>query len=274
MIFKRLATEWAQFNEDTIEDISDMLKMACSECNGPSIEYDLNDMTASPNAQAKKKQIPKKRREQHLVIKDFVLALGLCHNVTPTFPDPTDPEYKELQASSPDEVAMVKFADSLSMDLLGREELYIKMRNAAGIIEEYDILANFPFSSETKRMGIILKHRESQKIIFYLKGAETVMEEKVKPNYRTALRESCEALAMDGLRTLVISQKLLTVKEYEEFNKKLQAARAELYNRDAQVQAVIESMEEGMEYLGVTGVEDKLQEDVMLTIENLRSAGI
>lgn len=29
-----------------------------------------------------------------------------------------------------------------------------------------------------------------------------------------------------------------------------------------------------MDYLGITGVEDKLQEDVMKTIETLRSAGI
>ena len=29
-----------------------------------------------------------------------------------------------------------------------------------------------------------------------------------------------------------------------------------------------------MEYLGVTGVEDKLQEDVMATVETLRNAGI
>lgn len=30
--------------------------------------------------------------------------------------------------------------------------------NAAGNKEEYDILENFPFSSETKRMGILLRH--------------------------------------------------------------------------------------------------------------------
>jgi phospholipid-translocating ATPase len=51
-----------------------------------------------------------------------------------------------------------------------------------GECEEYDILGNFPFSSETKRMGIILRHRRSSKIMFYLKGAETVMEKKVRPN--------------------------------------------------------------------------------------------
>ena len=65
------------------------------------------------------------------------------------------------------------------MKLLEREESYIKIENTAGIIEEYEILANFPFSSETKRMGIILKHQESKKIVFYLKGAETVLERKL-----------------------------------------------------------------------------------------------
>lgn len=39
-------------------------------------------------------------------------------------------------------------------------------------------------------------------------------------------------------------------------------------------QRAIESIEDEMEYLGTTGVEDKLQEDVLTTIETLRSAGI
>jgi phospholipid-translocating ATPase len=86
---------------------------------------------------------------------------------------------------------LVKFADTLGMKLLQREELYIKIENANRDIEEYDILANFPFSSESKRMGIILRHRGSNKIIFYLKGAETVMEMKIKPNQRSSLVESC-----------------------------------------------------------------------------------
>jgi len=135
----------------------------------------------------------------------MILALGLCHNVTPTYPDEANPSKKELQASSPDEVALVKFSDSLGLDLIGRDESHIRMKNTEGHIEEYDILENFPFSSETKRMGIVLRHRESQKIVFYLKGAETVMMQKVKPSQRDSLRESCENLAMEGLRTLVIA---------------------------------------------------------------------
>lgn len=77
-------------------------------------------------------------------------------------------------------------------------------------------MANFPFSSETKRMGIVLRHVETNRLIFYLKGAEVVMKEKVKPNERVTIDEACENLAKyvfikfnflnsEGLRTLVIS---------------------------------------------------------------------
>ena len=45
------------------------------------------------------------------------------------------------------------------MKLIDREELYIKLINPNGEVEEYDILQNFPFTSESKRMGIIVKHR-------------------------------------------------------------------------------------------------------------------
>jgi hypothetical protein len=44
-------------------------------------------------------------------------------------------------------------------------------------------------------MGIVLKHHQTGRVIFYLKGAETVMKEKVKPNQRVTIDESCENLA-------------------------------------------------------------------------------
>lgn len=58
----------------------------------------------------------------------------------------------------------------------------ILIKNAAGDEEKYLVLANFPFSSDTKRMGIILKHEKTGRLIFYLKGADTVMKAKVRPN--------------------------------------------------------------------------------------------
>lgn len=137
-------------------------------------------------------------------------ALALCHNVTPTFPDPDDPTVIEFQASSPDEIALVKFADSMGMNLTSRDQNTIEIVNTAGNSEKYDVLANFPFSSDTKRMGIVLRHKATKRLIFYLKGAEVVMKEKCRPNQRATVDESCENLASEGLRTLVICQKQLS----------------------------------------------------------------
>jgi len=67
------------------------------------------------------------------------------------------------------------------MMLVYRDETFIKLQNPNGDIEEYDILQNFPFKSETKRMGIVIKHRQTGKLMFYVKGADVAMIPKVKP---------------------------------------------------------------------------------------------
>jgi len=55
------------------------------------------------------------------------------------------------------------------------------IKNADNILENYEILANFPFSSETKKMSILVRHKETGRYIYYVKGAEVVMEHKVRP---------------------------------------------------------------------------------------------
>ena len=160
------------------------------------------------------------------------------------------------------------------MKLIEREELYIKLHNPNQDDEEYDILQNFPFTSESKRMGIILKHRQSGKIVFYVKGADTVMAPKVKPGQRSTCQEFCENLSRDGLRTLVITQKLIPEQEYNDFAARLKTARASMVNREEEISKVIMGLEYEMEFLAVTGVEDKLQENVLETIDVLRQAGI
>ena len=194
---------------------------------------EMMDCDEHSNARTAKSKLGKtrrrgRRREQHQIVMDLFLALILCHNVTPVytpaeeapgrsdqkldlqFPaEGSDTSYKvkEFQASSPDEIALVKFAESLGMILEEREELFVKIRDTNGHAHEYEILENFPFSSETKRMGIVVRNKETGQIMFYLKGAEVVMEKKVRPDQRVSLTEACEQLAQDGLRTLVISQK-------------------------------------------------------------------
>jgi hypothetical protein len=46
-----------------------------------------------------------------------------------------------------------------------------------------------------------------------VKGAEVVMEGLMKATQRALLLEFCEQLAMEGLRTLVFAQKVITEEE-------------------------------------------------------------
>ena len=47
-----------------------------------------------------------------------------------------------------------------------------------------------------------------------------------------------------------------------------------MQNREYNLNKSLELLEKDLEFLGVTGVEDKLQDNVSSTIESLRNAGI
>jgi phospholipid-translocating ATPase len=144
------------------------------------------------------------------------------------------------------------------------------------------ILNVFPFTSEGKRMGIVVKFYhgspssssdEDGEIWFYQKGADTVMTSIVAAN--DWLDEETANMAREGLRTLVVGRKKLSAQTYQDFSTKHAQASLALNNRDSAISNVVqEYLETGLELLGVTGVEDKLQKDVKPSLELLRNAGI
>lgn len=80
---------------------------------------------------------------------------------------------------------------------------------------KYYILQVFPFTSESKRMGIIIKDSKTGEITFYLKGADVVMAGIVQ--YNDWLNEESGNMAREGLRTLVVAKKVLTEDQYNDF---------------------------------------------------------
>ncbi|CAF0909288.1 unnamed protein product [Didymodactylos carnosus] len=177
------------------------------------------------------------------------------------------------QASSPDEIALVEWTEQVGLTLVHRDLQSITLRlNSSQQTLHYHILQLFPFTSETKRMGIIVRDDQTNEIIFYLKGADIVMQPIVQ--YNDWLQEECSNMAREGLRTLVVAKKILTEEQYQEFEQRLLKAKLQTIDRNKRVLEIIETLEREMELLCVTGVEDKLQENVRQTLEILRNAGI
>ena len=235
----------------------------------------------------------KGRRDMSYRVADIVKALALCHNVTPVLPTGGETEVT-YQASSPDEVAIVKWTESVGLVLVDRDLNTMRLEFAgqygprkvsspnirndghsqAGPISfEYEILQVFPFTSETKRMGIIVRDHSTGEITFYEKGADAVMSQIVQ--YNDWLEEECGNMAREGLRTLVIGRKRLSEESYREFEQRYRDAKVSIHDRSAQMQTVISQLlENDLELLGLTGVEDKLQNNVKNTLELLRNAGL
>jgi len=106
------------------------------------------------------------------------------------------------------------------MRLTERTRQTVSLKNANDEIEQYQVLEMFPFTSETKKMGILLKFEAeggNAKYIYLVKGAEVVIEPKISHHSRITCSEACEEFATEGLRTLVFAQKVLTAEEAELF---------------------------------------------------------
>lgn len=79
-------------------------------------------------------------------------------------------------------MALVKFTESVGLVLAERTLHTITLRNPAGLTESYEVLNIFPFTSESKRMGIIVKDNATGAITFFMKGADAVMSKIVVAN--------------------------------------------------------------------------------------------
>ena len=71
-------------------------------------------------------------------------------------------------------------------------------------------------------------------------------------------------MANEGLRTLVIAQKQLNEREFQEWQERYKVAKADLNNRERAMNRCVEELETDMELLGVTGVEGILDVSIIL----------
>ncbi|KAL1916153.1 uncharacterized protein VTP21DRAFT_6157 [Calcarisporiella thermophila] len=269
MELKKLHMGTMSYGVDTMDEISQHLETAIEQQHGQGGKHK-RERVGGTTTVAVGGGAGRGRRDISSRVKDIVQALALCHNVTPVIAEDGSLGY---QASSPDEVAIVKWTETIGLTLVYRDRQKMQTRTRNGEMMEFEILQVFPFTSETKRMGIIVRDIQTGEITFYEKGADVVMSRIVQ--YNDWLDEECGNMAREGLRTLVVARKRLSDEAYTEFETRYNTARLALHDRNAQTQAVVEHLlEQELELLGLIGVEDKLQDGVKTTLELLRNAGL
>ncbi|KAL5047757.1 hypothetical protein BDW71DRAFT_34938 [Aspergillus fruticulosus] len=281
MELKKIHVGTVSYANDAMEEVASYVRQSFAGNT-------LTTAAAAFGTQAGLGAAPRTRREIGSRVRDIVLALALCHNVTPTSDEEDGVKVTSYQASSPDEIAIVRYTEEvgLKVSYRDRQTIVLESTDTGSVVVRVRILDIFPFTSDSKRMGIIVRfdtdkgvlespaeEEEEEEIWFYLKGADTVMTSIVAAN--DWLDEETANMAREGLRTLVVGRKRLSSPQYQEFASMYKQASLSLQGRDIGMQKVVSVyLEHGLELLGVTGVEDRLQRDVKPSLELLRNAGV
>lgn len=133
------------------------------------------------------------------------------------------------------------------------------------------------FDNDRKRMSVIVRYPNGKKVLL-VKGADSSVLSCIPENTEV---QKCQGhlheFANLGLRTLCLAKRELNDQYYEAFHAKLDAAQKMISANKPQVLhdlAVELETEKGLQLVGSTAIEDRLQDGVPEVIETLRQAGI
>lgn len=192
---------------------------------------------------------------------NYLEFLALCHNIMVN--------KGEYNATSPDELALVNFAKMCGIEFLGTNDENEMELNYFGQIRKYQLLSTLEFNSSRKRMSVIVRNEEGE-IWMLTKGADNKIIERSQTSKMgetfVGLMEHLNAYAIEGLRTLLISSKQMSEEEYDSFKGKMDKAKSLLNGREEAVAAVEEEFETNLNILGLTAIEDRLQDQISESI--------
>jgi len=200
----------------------------------------------------------------------FLLILAVCHTVVMDKDDAGNPRYN---AEGPDEEALVKAAAALGFVLQSTDNTTYTVKDPRGKVHEFAVLATFGFTSDRKRMSLLVRNQGQHWI--FLKGADSVVIELAAGALAPHLEPDLNAFAQSGLRTLLVARKRLTQAEADDVVRRYNDAKTVLGAARAQaLDALGAEVEARLEVVGATAIEDALQEGVPETIALIRQANI
>ena len=179
--------------------------------------------------------------------------------------------------TSLDDLELVKTAAEQGYKLI-ETSVSNKKLNINGQNYNYEVLHTLQFSSERKRMSIIVKYQNE--IILYIKGAESEISKRLSKttleneNYKV-ISNGLNEFSKKGLRTLMIAYRKINDQDYNIWAKELiDEDKFNIKNKKKLIDNLYDIIENNLSLIGGTVVEDKLQDNVPQTIKELKSAGI
>ena len=228
----------------------------------------------------KYEQEMKTNSEQKVAIRDFFKYLAICHDV---IPEKIDGKLK-LSASNPDDEAFVCASAFFGYEFCDRTEKSVVIKIAhEKKDEEIEMLETIAFTSARKRMSVIIRDSDGT-IKIITKGADSAIIPRLASGQDALFKSTTDQLqqySLEGLRCLLIGYALISEETYNGWKDRYKNACTnleEVAKKDKSLPNLIDQLqdeiERNMSLLGVTAIEDRLQEGVPDCIETLAQAGV
>eukprot|EP00927_Polykrikos_kofoidii_P031126 TRINITY_DN26792_c0_g1_i1.p1 TRINITY_DN26792_c0_g1~~TRINITY_DN26792_c0_g1_i1.p1 ORF type:complete len:1166 (-),score=151.12 TRINITY_DN26792_c0_g1_i1:242-3739(-) len=179
---------------------------------------------------------------------------------------------------SPDEVCLVQAAADVGVTFVERVRSTQSELRIRGPGEDehraFTLLYELEFNSDRKRMSVVVEDKDG--VVWCItKGADSTTIPLLTTPLSKASLNHLSGFCCSGLRTLIMACKKVDKEYFDRWRVSMDSARSSVDSSRAQrIEHASEEMEKNLEFLGITAVEDRLQDGVPETIDCLKHAGI
>ena len=170
------------------------------------------------------------------------------------------------EAESPDEAALVYAAKGYGVTLMKRkaEQVLVQWPNEESPTE-YNIVAVLPFDSQRKMMSVIVQFRATKTYLLLTKGADSAVFNCLRNDQldkKLVSERHVDRFARAGLRTLAFGRRYMTPEEVKDIKQKIIELESSTEDSELNLRNLYSDVERDLEFLGITAIEDRLQQGV------------
>lgn len=163
-------------------------------------------------------------RKQNEYLHQFWLNVALCHDVITTVSmrlvNGQEEKVRSYQGTSPDEITLLDAAKEVGYQFIDRtsEAMFISVYEQK---KTYRLLQKFEFTSERKKMSVIVQDEVTGQIILYSKGADLAifdrLSQQIEQHFLEATKEDLIKFSTKGFRTLCFGIRILDEEYFKEW---------------------------------------------------------
>ena len=229
-------------------------------------------------------EITNKDINNNYLLENFFMNIVLNNSILIDAKKMNETNQIEYLTSSSDEKCLINFARYCGYTFTNRSIDNIitmeKIEKGKYIKYNYKICNILEFSSERQGMSVIINSKDfrgNDCYLLYIKGSDYMINKKVINKntdiYKNIFNKVNE-YSQRGLRILVFGYKTISEEEYNIFNNKYKEIIYDIHHTENDLYNLYDEIENNIELIGATAIEDQLQYDVENTICKFVSIGI